>query len=139
MPVIKLADVLQTAVTGKGESTDTLIMRKAIGSPSRDPRVPEGEGAIQSDAMSITWIKLWGGLQRMVCHDTDRAMYIVEGDAIVQVGDEQCEWVEAGDFVYIPKGTPYEAKGTMTYLVINAPAYREGTDLRDEKDVFPDS
>lgn len=137
MPVIKLQEVLQTPVTSEDEH-DTLIMRKAIGSPERDPRVPEGAGAIQSDSLSVTWIRLWGRLKRMVCHETDRAMYIVDGDAIVQLGREEPVWVQAGDFVYIPKGTPYGANGTMTYLVINTPAYREGSDLRGPDDVHPE-
>jgi mannose-6-phosphate isomerase-like protein (cupin superfamily) len=59
-------------------------------------------------------------------------MYIVDGDAIVKVGDEQPAHVRTGDFVLIPKGTPYEFKGNITYLVMNTPAYREGSDLRND-------
>jgi mannose-6-phosphate isomerase-like protein (cupin superfamily) len=59
-------------------------------------------------------------------------MFIVEGHAIVKVGDEEPAHVTAGDFVLIPKGTPYEFKGNLTYVVVNSPAYREGSDMRNE-------
>ena len=59
-------------------------------------------------------------------------MFIVEGDAIAQVGEEEPTHVKEGDFILIPKGTPYEFKGDLTYLVINSPAYEEGTDMRDD-------
>jgi hypothetical protein len=36
--------------------------------------------------------------------------------------------VEAGDAVFIPRGTPYEFGGEMTYLVINAPAFVPDSD-----------
>ncbi len=66
-------------------------------------------------------------------------MFVVEGDAIVKVGEEPPAHVSAGDFVLIPKGTPYEFKGNLTYLVINSPAYREGSDLRNDAYEGPSS
>ena len=58
-------------------------------------------------------------------------MFIVEGDGIARVGDDPPQRFGPGDFILIPKGVPYEFKGNLTYLVINSPAYREGSDLRD--------
>ena len=104
-------------------------MRNAIGSTSRDPNF---KMAVSTDSLSVTYIKILGRHRRLRCDESDRAMYIVEGDAIVKVGDEQPAHVRAGDFVLIPRGTPYEFKGEFTYLVMNSPAYREGSDLRDD-------
>ena len=47
-------------------------------------------------------------------------------------GDEEPQHVSPGDFVLIPRGTPYEFKGNLTYVVVNSPAYREGSDMRNE-------
>jgi mannose-6-phosphate isomerase-like protein (cupin superfamily) len=103
-------------------------MKKAIGSKRRDPAF---SGQFDTDALSITYVKIWGRLRRMLCEETDRVMFIIEGDAIAKVADEPPGHVRAGDFILIPKGTPYELKGNCTYLVINSPAYREGSDLRN--------
>jgi len=127
MPIIRLKDVPEIAETGPDR--DTVVMKKAMGSKRRDPAFV---GEFQTDSLSITYIKVWGRLRRMLCEETDRAMFIVEGDLIAKVGDEPPEHVKVGDFVLIPKGTPYEFKGNCTYLVINSPAYREGSDLRND-------
>ncbi len=104
-------------------------MKKAIGSPSRDPNFL---GGVATDSLSVTYIRIFGRLRRIRCDESDRVMFIVRGEAIVQVGDEAPAAVSEGDFVLIPRGTPYEFKGNITYLVINSPAYREGSDLRNE-------
>ncbi len=31
--------------------------------------------------------------------------------------------------VVIPRGTPYEFTGTLTYLVMNGPAFKQGDDV----------
>ena len=127
MPVVRLSDVPEVAEIGP--DIDTLVMKKAIGSSKRDPnfRMP-----INTDSLSLTYIKIFGRLRRIRCDESDRAMFVVQGDAIVKVGDEEPEHVTAGDFVLIPKGTPYEFKGNLTYVVVNSPAYREGSDLRND-------
>lgn len=126
MPVIRLADVPEVAETGP--DSDTLVMKKAIGSRDRDPAFAMPD---ETPSLSITHIKIWGRLQQITCHETDRAMFIVEGDAIARVGNDKPVYVGPGDFILIPKGTSYEFKGNLTYLVINSPAYREGSDERD--------
>lgn len=127
MPIIRLQDVPEIAFTKV--DWEALVMKKAIGSEERDPAFAMED---QTDSLSITHIKLWGRLRRMTCDESDRAMYIVDGDCIAQVGDEEPRYVGPGDFILIPKGTPYECKGVCTYLVINSPAYREGSDVRDD-------
>ena len=126
MPIIRLADVPEVAETGPDQ--DTLVMKKAIGSKERDPAF---EMPDETPSMSVTHIKIWGRLQQITCNETDRAMFVIDGDAIARVGDAEPAYVGPGDFILIPKGTPYEFKGNLTYLVINSPAYREGSDLRD--------
>ena len=124
MPVIRLADVPEIALVGP--KLDTIVMKKAIGSRERDPAF---EMPDETPSLSITHIKIWGSLQRTANEETDRAMFIVEGDGIARVGDDQPRLFGPGDFILIPKGVPYECNGNFTYLVINSPAYREGTDL----------
>ncbi len=126
MPIIRLADVPEVAETGP--NWDTLVMKKAIGSKERDPAFDMPD---ETPSMSVTHIKIWGRLQQITCDETDRAMFVIEGDAIARVGDEEPAYVGSGDFILIPKGTSYEFKGNLTYLVINSPAYREGSDERD--------
>ena len=127
MPVIKLVDVPELAVIGP--DSETLVMQKAIGSSSRDPNF---QMAISTDSLSVTYIKILGRHRSIRCDESDRVMYIVEGEAIVKIGDEQPAHVRAADLVLIPRGTPYEFKGNFTYLVMNSPAYREGSDLRND-------
>jgi len=126
MPIIRLADVPEVAETGP--DGDTLVMQKVIGSKGRDPAFDMPD---ETPSMSVTHIKIWGRLQQITCDETDRAMFVIEGDAIARVGDEEPAYVGSGDFILIPKGTSYEFKGNLTYLVINSPAYREGSDQRD--------
>src|SRR5690348_12262003 len=127
MPVIKLKDVPELAEIGP--DIDTLVMKKAVGSPSRDPNF---KMHVATESLSVTYITIFGRLRRITCHESDRVMFIVKGQAIVQVGDDAPSHVNPGDMVLIPKSTPYEFKGDLTYVVINSPAYREGSDERDD-------
>ena len=126
MPVIRLADVPEIAQIGPDR--DTIVMKKVIGSAERDPgfEMPD-----ETPSLSITHVKIWGSLQRTANEETDRAMFIVDGDGVARVGDERSQRFGPGDFILVPKGVPYECNGNFTYLVINSPAYREGTDLND--------
>lgn len=127
MPIIRLSEVPENSEIGA--DGDTLIMRKAIGAKTRDPAFAMPH---QTESLSITHIKLWGRLRQMTCHESDRVMFVIEGDGITRVGEEDPRYVSAGDFILIPQGTSYEFDGSITYLVINSPAYREGSDLRDD-------
>ena len=124
MPVIRLADVPETAQLGPGR--DTIVMKKVIGSRERDPAF---EMPQETPSLSITHVRIWGHLQRSSNDETDRAMFIVDGDGVAQVGDGPARGFGPGDFILIPKGVPYECDGNFTYLVINSPAYREGSDV----------
>jgi mannose-6-phosphate isomerase-like protein (cupin superfamily) len=85
-----------------------------------------------SDNLSITWVKLWGHHKKMVCHASDRAYYIIEGEGQFQVGDDPPGRVSGGDFVFIPRGVPYVFDGHITYLVMNGPAFTPGSDVELE-------
>ena len=81
-----------------------------------------------TDAVSITWVSIWGRHERLRTDVSDRAYFLITGTARFQVGDDPWEDAAAGDVVLIPASVPYEFEGTCTYLVINAPAYHPGDD-----------
>ncbi len=124
MPVIRLTDVPENAQIGPG--LDTIVMKKVIGSRERDPAF---EMPDETRSLSITHVKIWGSLGRSHNDETDRAMFIVDGDGVARVGDDRPQVFGPGDFILIPRGVPYECEGSFTYLVINSPAYRAGTDV----------
>ena len=126
MPLIKLDEVPEIPVGDPGHG-DSLVMKKALGSKAKDPKFVLQH---DTDALSITHIRHWGRHRRMTCFESDRVMFVIHGEAEAQIGTEPEIRAGAGDFVLIPKGTPYEFSGDFTYLVINAPAYREGSDVR---------
>lgn len=123
MPVIRLSDVPEVAIGG----ANPLVMKKAVGSKCRDPNYAM---RATTDSLSITHIRHWSHHRRMKTDESDRAMFVIDGEASVQIGDDPVEVLRAGDFALIPRGTPYEFSGEFTYLVINAPAFREGSDTR---------
>lgn len=81
-----------------------------------------------TEHLSVTWVKIDGHHKKMVCDLSDRAYYIIEGDGWFQVGEEEPFDVAATDSVFIPRGVPYVFEGTMTYLVMNGPAFVPGSD-----------
>ena len=78
---------------------------------------------------SLTWVRLEGRHRPLVCHESQRVCYIIEGSAVFALGDSEPEPVAAGDVVVIPRGTPYGFEGRITYLVMNSPAFRPGSDI----------
>lgn len=86
-----------------------------------------------TESISVSWIHMAGRCcQEMTCNLSDRVYYVLSGDGEFQVGDNPAETASEGDLVYIPKGVPYVFGGTMTYLVMNAPAFLEGSDITVE-------
>jgi len=123
MPVIRLSDVPEIPVDRGGMK---LVMQKAIGSRDRDPGFAM---PASTESVSVTYIKHWSRHDRMRCDRSDRVMFVVEGQATSQIGDEASSRLDAGDFAFIPRGTPYEFSGEFTYLVINSPAFEAGSDV----------
>jgi mannose-6-phosphate isomerase-like protein (cupin superfamily) len=79
-------------------------------------------------AISVTWVRIWGRHERVVNSSCDRVYYIISGSGRFQVGDAPAGSAEAGDFVFIPRDTSYEFEGSMTYIVMNGPAFTPGSD-----------
>lgn len=79
-------------------------------------------------SISMTWVDIDGRHRRLVTKTSDRVYYVLSGSGTFRVDDRVHEHVEAGHVVTIPRDTPYELEGDMTYLVINSPAYAPGDD-----------
>jgi mannose-6-phosphate isomerase-like protein (cupin superfamily) len=79
--------------------------------------------------LSITWVRIWGDHPAMRTDEADRAYYIIDGTGWFEVGDDPVAPVGAGDVVLIARGTGYAFGGEMTYLVMNGPAFRDGSDI----------
>jgi hypothetical protein len=60
----------------------------------------------------------------------DRVYYLIDGEITnFRVGNEVYPKVGKGDIVFIPKGVPYSWDwGEVTYLLINGPAFKPGSD-----------
>ena len=78
--------------------------------------------------ISVTWIALRGRHTRSLCRESDRVYYILAGRADFVLGDAPPRCAEAGDCIFIPRGTPYGLEGNVDYLVMNGPAFRPGSD-----------
>jgi mannose-6-phosphate isomerase-like protein (cupin superfamily) len=110
--IIHLADVPEEA-----QPQRSLVLRRAVNAEDH------------SQAVSVTWVSIAGHHDRVVNLDSDRVYYILEGGGRFQVGDgAPIEPVTGGDFVLIPRATPYEFEGNLRYLVMNGPAFRPGSD-----------
>ncbi len=81
-----------------------------------------------TDRISVTWVRIWGHHEKIVSDLCDRVYYIISGEGVFQVEEEAEGRVSAGDFVFIPRGTPYVFDGQMTYIVMNGPAFVQGSD-----------
>jgi len=79
--------------------------------------------------LSVTWVRIDGAHRRLRTDASTRLYYVVDGDGWFELGDEPQFELRAGDVVVVPRGTPYALGGTLTYLVINGPAFREGDDV----------
>jgi mannose-6-phosphate isomerase-like protein (cupin superfamily) len=110
--IVHLEDLPQEA-----QPERSLVLRRAITAGEHSP------------ALSVTWVSITGHHDRVVNHESDRVYYVIEGSGRFQVGaSAPADGVTAGDFVFIPHGTPYEFEGDMRYLVMNGPAFRAGSD-----------
>jgi mannose-6-phosphate isomerase-like protein (cupin superfamily) len=95
------------------EPSNDLVMRKLV----------------SGDDLSVTWVRIEGTHRPLRTDASTRLYYVVEGDGWFELGEEPRFELRTGDVVVVPRGTPYSLGGTLTYLVINAPAFREGDDL----------
>jgi mannose-6-phosphate isomerase-like protein (cupin superfamily) len=78
--------------------------------------------------LSLTWVALAGRHRRLRTRRSTRLYYVLDGSARFVLGDGEPVDAHRGDVVVIPRDTPYELAGELTYLVINSPGYVEGDD-----------
>lgn len=90
---------------------------------------PLVSGTDHGSDLSVTWIRLRGRHRRLRTDRSTRVYYVLAGSASFRLGDGKDLAVEAGDTIVIPRGTPYEFAGEMTYLVMNGPAFVDGDDV----------
>jgi mannose-6-phosphate isomerase-like protein (cupin superfamily) len=110
--IIRTRDLLE-----ERQDENALVLRRIVRADQHGPN------------LSVSWARIAGRHRRIVNPDCDRAYYVIEGSARFQVGDgAPVEEAGAGDCVFVPRGTPYEFEGEMTYLVINGPAFTPGSD-----------
>jgi mannose-6-phosphate isomerase-like protein (cupin superfamily) len=81
--------------------------------------------------LSLTRVRLEGSHRPLHTDRSARVYYVLEGSASFTVGQEELV-AGPGDVVVVPRGETYSLAGELTYLVLNAPAYREGDDVYDE-------
>jgi mannose-6-phosphate isomerase-like protein (cupin superfamily) len=95
------------------EPSNDLVMRKLV----------------SGGDLSVTWVRIDGTHRRLRTDASTRLYYFVDGDGWFEFGEEPRLELRSGDVVVVPRGTPYALGGTLTYLVINGPAFREGDDV----------
>jgi mannose-6-phosphate isomerase-like protein (cupin superfamily) len=81
--------------------------------------------------LSVTRVELSGAHRRLKTRRSTRAYYVLAGSARFAVGDGEPFEARGGDLVVVPRDTPYDLEGEMTYLVINGPGYVAGDDEYD--------
>jgi len=72
--------------------------------------------------VSVAIIKINGTNKRIINTKSDAVYYVIEGNGFFDINDEEVK-VETGDLIFIPKGTTYFDKGSLTMLSINNPRY----------------
>jgi mannose-6-phosphate isomerase-like protein (cupin superfamily) len=87
--------------------------------------------AAHEAGMSVTWVRLDGRHRRLRTDRSARVYYVLDGSATFVLGDGPELEAGPGDVVVVPRGVPYEFRGEMTYLAMNAPAFVEGDDVYD--------
>lgn len=79
------------------------------------------------DSFSLAIVTLNGAHPRTQNNVSDRAYFVVEGEADVEVGTKMSH-VQVGDAVYIPKDTAHSITGKVRYVVVNAPPFDPGNE-----------
>lgn len=106
------ADVPEVA-----DQRDAVVMRALV------------RAAEHGSDLSLTWVRLDGPHRRLRTDRSTRVYYVLDGSASFVLGDKPPFEARAGDVVVVPRGMPYAFEGSMTYLVVNAPAFVDGDDV----------
>ena len=101
----------------------------AVAEPDNDLVLrPLLRGGPDEPPLSATWVRLEGRHRRLRTDASDRLYVVLDGEGTIHVDGTDHDVVH-GDLVVVPRGAPYELRGTLTYLVLNVPAFREGDDI----------
>lgn len=96
---------------------DGVVMRALVNPAEHGPDI------------SLTWVRLDGRHRRLRTDRSTRVYYVLDGSATFALGDDPPFETYAGDVVVVPRGMPYKFEGSMTYLVVNGPAFVSGDDI----------
>lgn len=78
--------------------------------------------------LSVTSVEIAGEHRRLKTDASTRVYYILSGDFVFTIRDEEPINASDNDVVVIYRSSEYGFVGTGKYLVLNGPAFQEGDD-----------
>lgn len=78
--------------------------------------------------MSGAYIEIDGDHGALRCPSEDRVYYFISGAGRFTLGERSFE-VGARDAVFVPKDTPYNLTGKMTYFLVCGPEFKPEHDI----------
>lgn len=103
----------------RSESENDLVLRSLV------------TARATADALSATWVRIDGSHRRLRNRRTSRIYYLISGSLHFDVSEAGSTYrvaLVAGEVLILEPGTEYSLTGAAEYLVLNAPAFREGDD-----------
>jgi len=82
-------------------------------------------------ALSVTWVRIDGTHRRLRSTRTARIYYLISGALdfdVREAGISHQVALVAGEVLILEPGAAYSLTGAAEYLVLNAPAFRDGDD-----------
>jgi mannose-6-phosphate isomerase-like protein (cupin superfamily) len=79
----------------------------------------------ETDRLSVTHMTLDGEHPRVTMTESDVAYYVIEGSGWFAIGDAAAVDVGAGDTAFVPAGVEFGYGGTLTYLNIQSPGFKQ--------------
>lgn len=77
---------------------------------------------------SMTWVKIDGQHQPLRTHSQLRVYFIISGSFSFLVENGQSHQLEKDDVLTLEAGSSYSLFGKGEYVVMNAPAFKDGDD-----------
>ena len=77
---------------------------------------------------SAAHIEINGKHGKLKCIGEDRIYFIISGKGKFIIDDKEKE-VSENDLVFVPKNTPYNFEGKMTYFLVCSPAFKPEDDV----------
>jgi mannose-6-phosphate isomerase-like protein (cupin superfamily) len=79
-------------------------------------------------SLSLTWVKIDGQHQPLRTHSQLRVYIIISGSFSFQIENRRTHQLEKHDVLTLEAGTSYSLFGKGEYIVLNAPAFKDGDD-----------